>query len=193
MAPPPAALGLLRNFSLEIASLEQLTSEAITHHSRHASISAREALSRFLGDLEFSHTSRANVLREHAAALAAECALIPPNHRSEQLPFTPSVTLSTEAEDLVAVTYSNLNLLAASYTRLHTLAVAFEHDATALISLNHLKSITPKIMECSQAIPLLTAEIARERFGHIFPGTAEAALNATQAAWKNETHFSDVN
>ena len=193
MAPPPAALGALRNFSLKIASLEQLTSEAITHHSRHANLAAHQALSRFLGELEFSHTSRANALREHAATLAAESALIPSAHRSDQLPFTPSVTLSTDVEELVTVTYSNLNLLAACYTRLHTLAVAFEHDATALISLNHLKGITPKIMECSQAIPLLTAEIARERFGHIFPGTADAALNATQAAWKNETHFSDAN
>jgi hypothetical protein len=191
MAPPPAAIGLLRNFSLKIASFEQLTSEAITNHVQHANVTAYDAINRFLGELEFFHTNHANALREHAATLTAECELIPLTHR-ERLPFTPPVTLSADPEEVLTVTYANMNLLAASYTRLHTLAVAFEHDATALLAMNHLKGITPKIMECSQAIPLLAAEIARQRFGHIFPGTAQAALAATQAAWKNETHFSDV-
>ena len=92
-------------------------------------------------------------------------------------------------EEILISTYAQLNLLAALYTRLHTVAVAFEHDSTAELSLNHLKAITPKIMMCSQAIPLVTSDEALRHFGSISHSCAEAALEATQAAWKNETHF----
>jgi hypothetical protein len=186
---PPAAIGTLRTLSLRIAGLEQQASEARTQNAKHANLAAHPATRRFLDELEFLHASHARALRMHATALTDECALATaPGSRN---PFDQSAPAAptSDPEEILISTYSQLNELAAHYTRLQTLALAFEHRSTANLSLNHLKEITPKIMECSQAIPLLTADLAVRRFGHVSPGCGETALETTQAAWKNETQF----
>lgn len=186
---PPAAIGALRMLSLRIAGLEQQASEARTQNARCANLAAHPATRRFLDQLEFLHASHARALRHHATALTAERALV--NIGDTCNPSGQSATVASpgDPEEILISTYSQLNELAAHYTRLQTLALAFEHRSTASLSLHHLMEITPKIMECSQAIPLLTADLAVRRFGHISPGCAETALETTQAAWRNETQF----
>lgn len=144
------------------------------------------AACRFLEELEFIHASHARALCEHAEGFVADENKIamPGTLATAQIPRP-----SPGPEDVMIFEYTQLNLLAAHYTRLHTLAIALEHEPTAQIALHHLKTVTPKIMECSQSLPLLTAEIAVQRFGRIAPDSAETALAATQAAWKNDTTF----
>ena len=188
---PPAAIESLKSLTLRLSELEAFASEISTYHARHAQLAAHPAVRDFLEQLEFLHANHARSLRHLVVTLSAESA--PPMENSPRgISELPAAALaSLEPEEILTATYIRLNQLAALYTRLHTLAVAFARHATAEMSLKHLKAITPKIMECSQALPQVTADDAYRRFGHITPACAELALDATQAAWKNDTHFPD--
>lgn len=186
---PRAAYGMLGNLCLRIARLEEQASEARTQNVRRTNLKPHPATERLLDELEFLHASHARALRGQATALSDECAETS-NTTADHAVEPPSEAGSPrEPEEVVIALYAQLNELAANYTRLHALALAFEHRTSAELALNHLRAITPKIMVCSQAIPLLTADQALRHFGHISPGCADAALEATQAAWKNETQF----
>jgi hypothetical protein len=189
MPPCPAAISVLYNVSLKIAAIEQATSEALTSLARHANLRPHPATSRFLEELEFLHAQHARILNQHAAALIDAFPLSKGGTLSPFITPVRTAPHSNAPEEILIFVYTQLNRLAANYTHLHTLGVAFENSPSAELGLHHLQTITPKIMECSQAIPLLTAEVAALRFGHIANQCADVALASTQAAWKNETAF----
>jgi hypothetical protein len=191
MPPCPAAISLIQNVSVKIAAMEQASSETLTTLSKHPNLSPHAATCRFIEHLEFLHANHARALNQHATALLEE---FPLAKGGTSIPFmlsTISPPFSNAPEEILIFVYTQLNRLAANYTHLHTLGVAFENVRTVELSLNHLQAITPKIMECSQAIPVLTTEVTSLRFGQIAPDCAEVALASTQAAWRNETSFPD--
>lgn len=189
---PQSAFKRLWELCLRIACLEHKASEASTFAARMENLAAHPATRRFFDELEFLHASHARTLHLHIASLSDAGSLTTPDIAKDLVGPSDSVSSASDPEEILISAYSQLNNLAAHYTRLHTLALALEHASTADLSLNHLKEITPKIMACSQAIPLLTADQTIRRFGHISAGCAETALEATQAAWKNETHFPET-
>lgn len=184
---PSAAFRSIGQLVLHLAALEQQASEARTKNLRHRDTAAHPATTRLLDELEFLHASHARALLEHASFFEETVS----KRAALEQPSTPEVPgpQTGDFDEILISTYERLNLLAALYTRLHTLAVAFEHRSSAELSLNHLKAITPRIMTCSQAIPLVTADEALRHFGSISHGCADTALEATQAAWKNDTQF----
>lgn len=190
MPPPcPAAISLIQNTSVKIAAMEQASSEILTTLSKHPNLSPHAATCRFIEQLEFLHAHHARVLHQHAAALLKEYPLAKGGTSSPFMLSAVSAPLSHAPEEILIFVYTQLNRLAAHYTHLHTLGVAFENERTIELSLQHLQAITPRIMECSQAIPVLTTEVTALRFGQIAPDCADAALASTQAAWRNETSF----
>ena len=80
--------------------------------------------------------------------------------------------------------YTVLSLAAISYTMLHTTGLALGDSLVANLALNHLRNITPLVIELSQIIPsVVTTELAEE--GDSVDLTAAAsALNNSQQAWR---------
>jgi hypothetical protein len=189
MPPCPAAISLLQNVSMKIAAIEHASSETLTTLSKHPHLTPHTATCRFIEELEFLHASHARALNQHAAMLLEEYPLAKGGTSIPFLVSGVSAPFSNAPEETLIFVYTQLNRLAANYTHLHTLGVAFENARTVELSLHHLQAITPKIMECSQAIPVLTTEVTSLRFGHIARDCADVALASTQAAWRNETSF----
>ena len=165
-----------------IASIELVTAQAITEALRTFSFSNHPVTAELLSDLAQLHT-------RHAGALAQGQSALPPE---ESLTAEPADGLENtrpdsmaDADEVLIWAYTRLNLLAAHYTRLHALAGAARIDAAAGLALDHLRVITPRIMACSQALPRLAVRVAETRLGELPTDAVEAALEATQAAWKN--------
>jgi|GEM_PF-3283558 len=172
---------------MEIAEIEQCTSEALTRSTMSRDDGSHPATVRLIEQLEFLHAHHARILRHHAGELEKSAALNPRNQAAN----TEAPALGTKREPIgeIVFAYVRLNLLAARYTQLHALGIAFEQAAVAGLSLRHLRALTPKIMECSQAIPLLATTLPADQFGPISADCGQLALQATQAAWRNETDF----
>jgi hypothetical protein len=83
--------------------------------------------------------------------------------------------------------YTALSLAAMSYTMLHTFSLAVKEEELASLALEHLKDITPILVEISQVLPeVLVAEIAEE---HDFPVDASigtSAVRNTHEAWERD-------
>jgi hypothetical protein len=172
----------LQILARRIACIELFTTQAITDALRTLSFTNHPVTAELLSDLAQLHTRHAGALARHLSVL----------EEKEMLSAEPSDGLENnrpatmaEADEVLIWAYTRLNLLAAHYTRLHALAGAAHDKTTAEIALDHLRAITPRIMACSQALPRLAVRVAETRLGELPADAADAALEATQAAWKN--------
>jgi hypothetical protein len=93
---------------------------------------------------------------------------------------------SHEVSKMLRDDYTALSLSAVSYTMLHTVGLALHDQMVADLSLDHLKNITPLIVEISEIIPsVVVTELAAD--GDIVESNAGvAALRNTQQAWSRE-------
>ncbi len=83
--------------------------------------------------------------------------------------------------------YTALSLAAMGYTAMHTFGLAIKEDRIANLALNHLKDVTPLLVELSKVLPLVVAQETKEE--NDFPVDAsagETAVTNTQHAWDNE-------
>jgi hypothetical protein len=79
--------------------------------------------------------------------------------------------------------YTALNLAAVSYSMLHTTALAHKDSAIADLALNHLRNLTPLIMELSQVIPLVVAMELVVENKSIDPSVGGEAARNIKMAW----------
>lgn len=134
--------------------------------------------------------------RGHAERLEAHLDLMQGGGEPASLEGIPASSIFSEGKitritvaEILATDYTLLNRLAIGYTQLHTVAQALDHCPTAELALTHLREITPRIMEISQAIPALAVRELEQTHTDVCQGACDAALHATQEAWRNETHF----
>lgn len=82
--------------------------------------------------------------------------------------------------------YAALNLAAIHYTMLHASAVALQDTTTADLAYQHLREITPLVVETSQVMPLVVvAETAAEHEG-VDLTSATDVVKTTQKAWQSD-------
>jgi len=80
--------------------------------------------------------------------------------------------------------YTALSLAAMSYTMLHTFSLAVKEEELASLALDHLKEITPILVEISQILPLVLApEIGKEYDFPVDTSIGALAVTNTQEAW----------
>jgi hypothetical protein len=81
--------------------------------------------------------------------------------------------------------YTATSLATVSYQMLHTTALGLKNDRVADMALNHLKDLTPILVQLSEIVCTVVAqELAREE--KIFDGTVgERAINNTHEAWSS--------
>ena len=91
--------------------------------------------------------------------------------------------LSRELRD----NYTALGLASMSYTAMHTFGLAVQEKKIADLALNHLKDLTPLMVEISKVLPRITAEeVDRENDFPVDESVVEQAIHNTQAAWRPE-------
>lgn len=89
--------------------------------------------------------------------------------------------LSRELRD----NYTALGLASMSYTAMHTFGLAIQEKKVADLALNHLKELTPLMVEISKVLPKVTAEeVAEENDFHVDQSVVDQAVRNTQDAWK---------
>lgn len=82
--------------------------------------------------------------------------------------------------------YAALNVMAAHYSMLHAAARALGDTTTADMAYQHLKEVTPLVVETSQVMPLVVVgEIAAKHEGVDLTQAIEA-VQATHQAWQPE-------
>ncbi|MEZ5405548.1 MAG: hypothetical protein R3F23_05025 [Verrucomicrobiia bacterium] len=93
---------------------------------------------------------------------------------------------SHEVSKMLRDDYTALSLSAISYTMLHTVGLSLHDSIIADLALEHLKNITPLIVEISEIIPaIVVTELADE--GDVTePNAGIIALHNTQQAWTRE-------
>ena len=80
--------------------------------------------------------------------------------------------------------YTALSLAAMGYTTLHTFGLAVKEQRIADLALNHLKDLTPLMVEISKVLPAVTArEVAAENDFPVDASVGEEAVRNTQTAW----------
>jgi hypothetical protein len=82
--------------------------------------------------------------------------------------------------------YTALNMTAISYTMLHTTALAHHDGELAEIALQHLKQITPLVVEVSRIIPQLVVEELHAQDKALDISVAHEAISNTQRAWERD-------
>jgi hypothetical protein len=82
--------------------------------------------------------------------------------------------------------YTALNMAAISYTMLHTTALAHHDGELAEIALQHLKQITPLVVEVSRIIPQLVVEELHAQDKALDISVAHEAISNTQRAWERD-------
>lgn len=80
--------------------------------------------------------------------------------------------------------YTALSLAAMSYTAFHTFGLAVREEAVARLAEQHLKDLTPLLVEISQLLPDVVAqELAEEYDFPVDTTIAQQAVANTQRAW----------
>jgi hypothetical protein len=82
--------------------------------------------------------------------------------------------------------YTALNMTAISYTMLHTTALAHRDSELASIALQHLKQITPLVVEVSRIIPQLVVHELHAQDKALDTSVAHEAISNTQRAWERD-------
>jgi ferritin-like metal-binding protein YciE len=83
--------------------------------------------------------------------------------------------------------YTALSLAAMSYTALHTFGLAVRENRVADLATDHLKEVTPLLVEISKVLPHVVArELAREEDFGVDATVGDAATANTQHAWDSE-------
>jgi hypothetical protein len=83
--------------------------------------------------------------------------------------------------------YTALSLAVMSYTAFHTFGLAVKEDRIADLALNHLKDLTPILVEISKVLPMVVAaELAAEYDFPVDGTVGAAAVGNTQTAWTSE-------
>jgi len=90
-----------------------------------------------------------------------------------------------KASRIIRDNYTATSLACASYQMLHTTALGMKDQRVADMALNHLKDLTPILVQLSEVICTVTAlELARE--DKVFDGTVgEQAVINTHQAWSS--------
>jgi hypothetical protein len=82
--------------------------------------------------------------------------------------------------------YTALNMTAISYTMLHTTALAHHDGELAEIALQHLKQITPLVVDVSRIIPQLVVKELHAQDKALDISVAHEAISNTQRAWERD-------
>lgn len=85
--------------------------------------------------------------------------------------------------------YTALSLASMGYTSYHTFGLAVQEPRVADLALEHLKDLTPLLIEISKVLPLVVAKEVYEENQNSFPvdGTVgPLATSNTQTAWSRE-------
>lgn len=80
--------------------------------------------------------------------------------------------------------YTALSLAAMSYTAFHTFGLAVREEAVARLAEQHLKDLTPLLVEISKLLPDVVAQEMAEEYDFPVDATvAHQAVTNTQRAW----------
>lgn len=83
--------------------------------------------------------------------------------------------------------YTALSLVAMSYTMYHTFGLAIKEQKVADLAEQHLRAITPLLVEISKQLPVIVAdEVAKENNFPVDTTVADQAVRTTQQAWEPE-------
>ena len=80
--------------------------------------------------------------------------------------------------------YTALSLAAISYTMLHTTALGNGDRTLAALAAQHLKHLTPLIVEISEVIPSVVAVEVKAHVATFDTSVVAESVSATQEAWK---------
>jgi len=79
--------------------------------------------------------------------------------------------------------YSKLNLITMGNTLIHTTALALEEVDVASTALNHLKNLTPLVIELGKLTPVVVMRELENGSYDIDPGAGEMARENVELAW----------
>ncbi len=83
--------------------------------------------------------------------------------------------------------YTALSLAAMAYTQLHTYGLAIEEQKIATLAEQHLKDLTPLMVQTSKLLPNVTAhEIAEQSDFPVDTSVGKQATDNTQKAWSKD-------
>jgi hypothetical protein len=136
------------------------------------------------------------ILKEHTAAL---------DNLAEQYGSTAQSTLKRAVTEVLGVAagiydkmrdykvsrmlrddYTALSLIAMGYTAFHTFGLVIKEERIASLSLNHLKDVTPILVELSRVLPMVVAEeTVKEIEAPVDSAAGRRAVENTQAAWSH--------
>jgi hypothetical protein len=182
---------VLHGYLTDMAAVEQHIHEAVERQLKTEAISEYPEAQRVVEELR-------TTLERHLSTLRREAE----SGGSEGVDFVEAVKKAVSgALGLVAGLYDRIrtdkvsrmirddytatSLAAVSYQMLHTTALGLKNDRVADMALNHLKDLTPILVQLSEIVCTVVAqELAREE--KIFDGTVgERAINNTHEAWSS--------
>ncbi|MBX7156868.1 MAG: hypothetical protein K1X66_00575 [Verrucomicrobiae bacterium] len=94
---------------------------------------------------------------------------------------------SHEVSKMLRDDYTTLSISAISYTMLHTVGLALHDSIIADLALEHLKNITPLVVEISEITPAIVVTELADEGDMVEPNVGMTALRNTQQAWTKET------
>jgi hypothetical protein len=78
-----------------------------------------------------------------------------------------------------------LTMISTAYSMLHATALAYNERELANMTLQHLKEITPLVMESSNVVPMVVVKELAEEDSSVELSAGQQAANDTREAWKN--------
>jgi hypothetical protein len=88
---------------------------------------------------------------------------------------------------MVRDTFTALNLATVSYHMMYTTALGLKEDRLAQLALNHLKDLTPLVVDLSKTVCLVVARELSDEDKLIDPAVGQEAVRRTHEAWSTSS------
>jgi hypothetical protein len=182
---------ILNDYATDMLAVEKHIFEAV---ERQVNDAATKRYPVALSALQEIHRT----LSRHVSALEAYNATTEGGGLKEALKETLTGALGVAAgiydkirsEDkvsrMVRDTYTALGLATISYHMLYTTALGLKEEQLATLALNHLKDLSPLVVELSKAVCLVVAQELNEEDKLIDASVGDEAVRRTQEAWSGE-------
>lgn len=180
---------VLNTYVADMAAVEQHIHDAITRQldgdtmtqfpdARRVTEELKSTLERHIATLKREHDSRdggdfAEIIKKAVGSAMGAVAGLYDKVRTDKV------------SRMVRDNYTATSLAVISYHMLHTTALGLKNDRVADMALNHLRDLTPILVDLSQVVcSVVASELANE--DKIFDGTVgPQAVQNTQEAWSS--------
>jgi hypothetical protein len=180
---------VLQGYLTDMAAVEQHIHEALERQLKGEALNPYPEARRVVEELRSTLERHVDVLhRENEGADGKDVVEMIKRAVGGALGFFAGLydkVRTDKASRMIRDNYTATSLACISYQMLHTTALGLKNDRVADLALNHLKDLTPLLVELSEVVCTVVArELAAEE--KVFDGTVgEQAISNTHEAWSS--------